>query len=168
MVRRLTRDQLYVNDREQLEERTKNLKKITKNPPTPLKLLALAGIALSLSACGGGMEITSDGTIRLPITTVTKTPAEDYALLGYIYPNSDYSSEVKMARLNSDVTCAGQTSSSGNGVMNCSDGLEVSLQIPVDKYGTSTGHYVQTIQGIKTAVGWGNDSNLEFVSGLLK
>ena len=132
-----------------------------------MKPIAIASTALlALAACGGGMEMDQTGTMRMPITTITMLPTgEEYLLQGYIYPLTNFGANFEMETPDG-TTCTGSTSPRGQGSMTCSDGLEVTMSIPEDRYGRPSGSYFYAPTG--TAVGWGNESDPAIVRAILQ
>lgn len=114
------------------------------------------------------MELGPRGEFRMPITTVTMLAnGDEYLLQGFIFPLTNFGANFEMETPDG-TTCSGTTTPKGEGFMTCSDGLEIPIDIPTDKYGRPSGSYAApNAAGTITAVGWGNESDIDFVRSLL-
>ncbi|MGI3187257.1 hypothetical protein [Nioella aestuarii] len=70
-------------------------------------------------------------------------------------------------RSETGIECTGEFSNRGVGTVNCTNGWRLNLAIPTDLYGTLNGSYVETVDGIGSAVGWGNQADADLIRGLM-
>lgn len=102
----------------------------------------------------------------IPVVNIIREPnGTETVLVGRIDPRMDFSSSFT-TRSSSGIECAGEFSNRGKGVVRCSNGWVLPLTIPRNKYGTLNGSYVQAVDNIGAAVGWGTDADPEIVRAL--
>lgn len=79
-------------------------------------------------------------------------------LTGKIQPRMNFTSSFS-TRSEDGIECSGEFSNRGVGTVECTNGWRLNLQIPKELYGTLDGRYVETIDGVGSAVGWGNQAD---------
>lgn len=103
----------------------------------------------------------------IPLVNVIREPSgKETVLTGTIQPKMDFTSTFS-TRSADGIECRGEFSNRGVGTVNCTNGWQLALQIPSNLYGTMNGSYVEAVDGIGTAVGWGSDADAEKLRKLM-
>ena len=129
-------------------------------------MFALA-MGLGLQGCGDASARMAALQNGIPMVTVIHEPSgKETVLTGSIQPRMDFSSTFA-GRSPEGMACDGAFNSRGVGTVTCANGLVMAIAIPKDKYGTLDNSYVQTVDGIGTAVGWGSAANADVLRGMM-
>ena len=98
---------------------------------------------------------------------IIKEPnGRETVLTGKIQPRMNFTSSFS-ARSEGGIEGSGEFSNRGVGSIDCSNGWRLNIVIPADKYGTLNGSYVETIDGIGSAVGWGSQADAQLLRSLM-
>lgn len=127
-------------------------------------ILVSAMAASLLAGCGGDMQAAlTDG---IPLVNVIREPnGTETVLVGTIQPRMNFTSTFS-TRSADGIECSGEFDNRGRGTIRCTNGWALNLTIPQDSYGTLNGSYVEAVDGIGSAVGWGSQADPAIVRAL--
>lgn len=129
--------------------------------------ICVVGALMSLQGCSDMAEKQAALQDGIPLVNVIREPnGKETVLSGSIQPKMDFSSTFS-TRSADGIECTGQFNSLGRGAVNCTNGWKLNLTIPKGKYGTLSGSYAETDNGIGAAVGWGKDANADLLRSIM-
>jgi hypothetical protein len=131
--------------------------------------LASAVIAalVVLKACGEASERQAALEDGIPLVNIIREPSgQETVLVGTIQPRMNFTSTFSTSS-ETGIECGGEFNNRGVGSVICTNGWRLNLEIPTDLYGTLNGSYVQTVDGIGSAVGWGSEADTELLRSLM-
>ena len=133
------------------------------------KLLTGSALALCalLAACSGAADRKVALQDGIPLVNIIREPSgKETVLTGTIQPRINFTSRFS-TQSDTGVKCEGAFNNRGIGTIECNNGWRINLAIPSDKYGTLHGTYIETVDGIGTAVGWGDEADADRLRGLM-
>jgi hypothetical protein len=120
-----------------------------------------------LTGCGPSKEERAALEDGIPLVNIIKEPnGNETVLSGKIQPRMNFTSSFS-ARSDSGVECSGEFNNRGAGTVSCTNGWKLNLQIPQELYGTLNGSYIETVDGIGSAVGWGSQADAALLRTLM-
>ena len=103
----------------------------------------------------------------IPLVNVIREPSgKETVLTGKIQPRMNFTSTFS-TRSADGIECRGEFSNRGVGTIECTNGWKLAQEIPTNLYGTMNGSYVDTVDGIGAAVGWGSEADAELLRNLM-
>lgn len=127
-------------------------------------------VSLAVAIVGGCGELAerqsalNDG---IPLVNIIREPSgRETVLTGTIQPRMNFTSSFT-TRSSNGIECEGEFSNRGVGTVVCTNGWRLNLEIPPNLYGTLDGSYVETVDGIGSAVGWGSEADADLLRNLM-
>jgi hypothetical protein len=122
----------------------------------------IALILPALAACGNEIASRPAPGVETPVVAVLRAPGGETVLRGTLRANPDRSLAMSAQSARGD-TCAGLFSAEGQGLIECRNGLSVSLRIPDAVRNEASGTGLVQAGDTLIGLGWGDEASVTAV-----